>query len=270
MSKPSIDFGANMLNDTLTVASPFAGANVAVRAEWKCPWLSVAPQQVFTTGPAGPATLTLSVTRALMRPGGNSCSITLKAQGFADLSLSVRADAIVSADFQSSQTTANIGEPITFSDETRVLTGAEPLVSWKWDFGDGASSGEQNPVHAYAEPGVYTVSLSVRSSSGSDVRIRPNWLSIAAPLSPDADFVAASRKPALNMPVQFRDTSIPGETETTGWRWDFGDGGWSLEQNPVHLFTAASVYDVYLTVTNVNATDTAVKLGYIDVQAPTQ
>ncbi|MDZ4859713.1 MAG: hypothetical protein SGI88_12090, partial [Candidatus Hydrogenedentes bacterium] len=56
MSKPSIDFGANMLNDTLTVASPFAGANVAVRAEWKCPWLSVAPQQVFTTGPAGPAT----------------------------------------------------------------------------------------------------------------------------------------------------------------------------------------------------------------------
>ena len=33
------------------------------------------------------------------------------------------------------------------------------IVSYAWDFGDGASSSEENPVHTYAEDGEYTVCL---------------------------------------------------------------------------------------------------------------
>lgn len=33
--------------------------------------------------------------------------------------------------------------------------------SWEWNFGDGSTSSEQNPVHKYAEPGTYTVVLKV-------------------------------------------------------------------------------------------------------------
>lgn len=32
---------------------------------------------------------------------------------------------------------------------------------WEWDFGDGGTSNEQNPVYTYYNPGVYSVSLSV-------------------------------------------------------------------------------------------------------------
>ena len=41
------------------------------------------------------------------------------------------------------------------------------ITSWKWDFGDGQSSTEQNPVHSYEKPGTtYTVTLYVEGPEG--------------------------------------------------------------------------------------------------------
>jgi PKD repeat protein len=40
------------------------------------------------------------------------------------------------------------------------------FTSWHWDFGDGSSSTDQNPQHAYARPGHYTVILDVDGPSG--------------------------------------------------------------------------------------------------------
>lgn len=37
---------------------------------------------------------------------------------------------------------------------------------WEWDFGDGNRSAEQNPTHAYTEPGTYDVTLSIKDHSG--------------------------------------------------------------------------------------------------------
>jgi len=39
-------------------------------------------------------------------------------------------------------------------------------ISWKWDFGDGGSSTEQDPVHTYDKEGNYTVSLNSSNSIG--------------------------------------------------------------------------------------------------------
>ncbi len=41
------------------------------------------------------------------------------------------------------------------------------IKSWHWDFGDGASSDEQNPLHPYAKPGNYVVVLDVAGPAGS-------------------------------------------------------------------------------------------------------
>lgn len=40
-----------------------------------------------------------------------------------------------------------------------------PVQSWSWNFGDGTTSNEQNPYHSYAQPGVYTVTLSIAADS---------------------------------------------------------------------------------------------------------
>ena len=40
------------------------------------------------------------------------------------------------------------------------------ITSWRWDFGDGASSTEQNPVYAYQKPGDYIVTLYIEGPEG--------------------------------------------------------------------------------------------------------
>jgi len=49
---------------------------------------------------------------------------------------------------------AAVGESIQFSNDSRGN-----FNSWSWDFGDGSTSTELNPSHAYNEPGVYYVTL---------------------------------------------------------------------------------------------------------------
>ena len=55
------------------------------------------------------------------------------------------------------------------------LSGYQP-TSWHWDFGDGASSTEINPLHLYDSIGVYTVCLIVSNSNGSDTLCRVLYL----------------------------------------------------------------------------------------------
>ncbi len=58
---------------------------------------------------------------------------------------------------------------------------AENPTHWTWDFGDGESSDTQSPVHSYVEEGVYTVSLTASSASGSDTIVRTEYLSVPEP-----------------------------------------------------------------------------------------
>jgi PKD domain len=44
------------------------------------------------------------------------------------------------------------------------------ITEWKWDFGDGSTSTEQHPQHAYAKPGNYVVVLDVTSPAGTSRR----------------------------------------------------------------------------------------------------
>ena len=41
------------------------------------------------------------------------------------------------------------------------------ITSWRWDFGDGASSAEQHPLHSYQKGGEYVVTLRVEGPGGS-------------------------------------------------------------------------------------------------------
>jgi hypothetical protein len=50
---------------------------------------------------------------------------------------------------------------VAFFDES-----AGEISKWRWDFGDGTSSTEQHPIHAYEKPGEYTVTLYVEGPRG--------------------------------------------------------------------------------------------------------
>jgi PKD repeat protein len=56
-----------------------------------------------------------------------------------------------------------------------------PVSSWRWDFGDGATSNVQNPSHAFAQPGAYRVFLTVTGSSGVDTLVRSSFVRVSLP-----------------------------------------------------------------------------------------
>lgn len=55
----------------------------------------------------------------------------------------------------------NIQEEVEFSDSSQG-----DVAIWHWDFGDGSTSAEENPVHTYAEKGTYEVTLSTIDQMG--------------------------------------------------------------------------------------------------------
>ena len=52
--------------------------------------------------------------------------------------------------------------------KTVAFTGVGTDVeTWLWDFGDGETSTEQNPVHTYASSGYYTITVTVTNETGT-------------------------------------------------------------------------------------------------------
>ena len=65
--------------------------------------------------------------------------------------------------------------------EVPLLFTTKPLTKpnkWFWDFGDGNTSNEQNPVHVYTTPGTYDVKLIAENYGGKDSIIKNNLISI--------------------------------------------------------------------------------------------
>jgi outer membrane protein assembly factor BamB len=75
------------------------------------------------------------------------------------------------ADFTADVTSGNVPLTVQFTD----LSTNSP-TSWSWDFGDGATSTEQNPSHTYAAPGSYMVVLTATSAAGSSNAIKTGFV----------------------------------------------------------------------------------------------
>ncbi|MCY7408987.1 MAG: PKD domain-containing protein, partial [Chitinophagales bacterium] len=110
--------------------------------------------------------------------------------------------------------------------------------SYLWDFGDGYTSVSYNPTHTYAYSGVYNVCLTaidICSSKTYCVTV----ITCAVPVASFNIFY-------LGNEVQFTNTTANAAT----FNWDFGDGTFSVEENPLHIYTANGSYIVALTITD--------------------
>jgi len=85
----------------------------------------------------------------------------------------VRSQAVVQARFVATPTTGLAPLRVAFANTS---TG-EYTASW-WDLGDGLTSTLESPVHRYATPGAYTVTLTVRGPTGSDTLTRTNCVTV--------------------------------------------------------------------------------------------
>jgi len=51
-------------------------------------------------------------------------------------------------------------------------------TTWSWDFGDGESSIEQNPIHIYTSNGSYTVTLSAENGEETNTKVKIAYIQI--------------------------------------------------------------------------------------------
>lgn len=136
---------------------------------------------------------------------------------------------------------------VSFTDYSISFAGSQ-ILSWEWNFGDGATSTEQNPVHTYAGTGFYDVSLNITTADSCSSSLLMNVpVDIYPGLPTCYAYFWLEQSPNDSLNFQFMDMS---SSTASAWYWSFGDGSSSTEQNPTHTYTEPGVYLVSLTVTD--------------------
>ncbi len=122
-------------------------------------------------------------------------------------------------------------------------------TSFVWDFGDGTpplKMGPGAPMHSYAAPGTYIVTLTLRDTSYCNgPETITDTLSVAMNVKAQFETDPGGCVPHTAV---FVNTSEAGRT----FEWDFGDGQTSTDFAPTHLYAQAGTYTITLIVRDPN------------------
>ncbi|SMO32992.1 PKD repeat-containing protein [Saccharicrinis carchari] len=133
---------------------------------------------------------------------------------------------------------------------------------YSWNFGDGRTSNERNPVHTFREPGEYTVTLTAPGPDNVDGTYQ---MQILVHDHPTADFT-------YGPDVVY----VPGDVlrvysksvDADKYLWDFGDGNTSTQVNPAYEYKETGFYTLSLQVTSSNnCVDQIAKVNAVEVKA---
>ncbi|MCK3682713.1 PKD domain-containing protein [Maribellus sp. YY47] len=169
------------------------------------------------------------------------------------------------ANFTANMTSITQGETVAFSD----LSANEP-TSWNWTFegGNPGTSTAQNPTITYSAAGTYKVTLVAANNFGSDTKTVDSYIQVTKPLVlPVADFSANKTSVTTDETVTFTDLT---SNNPVSWNWTFEGGtpATSTQQNPMVTYSSAGTYNVTLTATNADGSDTKSVYNYIEVTKP--
>ncbi len=118
-----------------------------------------------------------------------------------------------------------------------------PITQWDWDFGDDATSDQENPVHEYQAFGTYNVRLSLTNQKGcTSTMLLKNEIKV---IDPHAAFIVSDADACINDSLFFWDRS---KSNVTDFLWDFGDGNQSTLRNVKHVYHSPGSYDVSLKI----------------------
>jgi len=142
-----------------------------------------------------------------------------------------------------------------------IASGGQAPYTFRWSFGDGGTSTDQNCSRSYATAGNYTVTLTVTDRSAatasSSVTVRATAPVVTVLSANGLGSPSTGRAPLF---VQFAATAGGGSAPYV-YHWGFGDGTSSNRQNPAHTFSSAGTYTVTLTVTDARAARTITRLS---------
>jgi PKD repeat protein len=180
--------------------------------------------------------------------------------------------------FYSSNAPVCLNNPMCFTDLSSVPSPPFGFIqTWVWDFGDATGTvtvtfpNNPNVCHTYANPGTYTVTLTVTDNSGFSDTYSHDQTVLPLPI---ANFQWTTG--CAGKLIQFTDASFPnGGGNIISWEWLFDDpisgvNNTSNQQNPTHIFATGGVfYNVRLIIRNFDdCRDTIIKPVYIFPSPP--
>jgi len=233
--KPVADFTVDVTHGCLPWTPKFMGTSTSVNPISTYAWdfgdgstvINKTPDVSHTYNIDKKATVSLTVS------DNNGCSNTVVKNEIVETF-----PAITAAFSADQKVLCKISDPVQF---TNASTGPGTL-DYTWNFGDGVTSTEPKPLHIFNQKGVYTVSLTVNSSTGCSATVsQTDYLNVA---SFKTDF-AVQKSTCQNDTLTFTNTSNAVATKTT---WDFGDGVQAEGANVKHAYKTAG--DKTVTLTN--------------------
>jgi hypothetical protein len=125
------------------------------------------------------------------------------------------------------------GKEVIFSNTT--AQGIPADTTYLWDFGDGTTSTEENPIHLFAAFGKYNVTLTACNIEGMCDSFSSQVEMVGLP---EANFTYQSS----GLDMSFTNLSL----YASDFNWSFGDGTNSIEVNPLHHYAERTAYTVTL------------------------
>jgi PKD repeat protein len=126
-----------------------------------------------------------------------------------------------------------------------IVTSPAANLQYQWKFGDGDGSYEPNPTHVYTQPGTYKVCLVVTTNNICKVEVcKEIEIRVSCNVEPKFTWKFEENNPRK---IFFYNLTIV-TTTSVKYEWKFGDGTYSNEKDPVHLYERGGEYEVCLTV----------------------
>jgi gliding motility-associated-like protein len=156
------------------------------------------------------------------------------------------------------------GGAAKFTNRSTIADGSQAQMSYLWNFGEsGATSTLKDPVHNYSAVGQYSVSLEATSKDGCQ-QTATKLLTDVNP-QPLANFELLPPSVCLGAEIKMEDRSNPLSQTITAWKWDFGNGTSSTQQNTSQTYSQAGSYNVrlYYTTSKGCVSDTVTKIATV-------
>jgi PKD domain len=120
------------------------------------------------------------------------------------------------------------------------------IASFSWDFGDGSSRVGGPTTHAYADPGVYTATLTVWDYSGNSATAT-RVITVRDTQAP-VPRGGGDREVEEGQPLFFDASASTDNVAVTTYLWDFGDGSNATTATASHVYTRQGTYTARLTI----------------------